>query len=167
MAGGEAMKWRDGVFAICPFCAAKRVAGDQREGGKILYYHRDREMVEKDCLRTRRHYYGCGAEIVEGWLDTKHGDPKCHSAATVVLACPTAMMTLSKGLTYLIQYHDLSTLCTFDQAELIAESCANVTALAIYRNVRKSALVQDNYRLPPIPMMDTHARILAEELAKR
>lgn len=162
------MKWRDGVFVICPFCSAPRISGDSRDGGKMIQLYNDKKLKQADCARTRRHTYKCDCEIVEAWLDApKHTRADERSAMFIVKQCAMANMVLSKALSYVVTRHDLSTLCTFDQAELIAGKAANITALAIYRNVRNSSLIQDNYRLPPIPLLESHARILAEELSKR
>lgn len=159
------MKWRSGLYACCPYCSAKRVSGDTL----TEYPFREHDRFKKGAshiihkLAARRHRYSCGMVMIES--ERNHVQAKNVYISHYLVAthlCPAALVTFSKALTYIACHYDLSTLTSYETCELIAEQHANVTAKAIYSALRNDLVLQDNFRLPPIPLLDCHVKKLAK-----
>lgn len=149
------MKWRDGTWVVCPFCAAPRTGGSS-----IREYEFENMMGKKHKHPSRRHEYRCGTVIAES-ATLMIGSTITGYISTIAI-CPAAMVTLSKSLTFVANKYDLMTISNYDTCELIAEKAGNITAKAIYNSLRNTYAMQDNFRLPPIPTLASHIRDVAE-----
>jgi hypothetical protein len=159
------MKWRDGVYCLCPWCSSPRTSGDFIPEYKVKIYNDDVTTYDK-VVKARKHKYKCGCSIIEA-ENQNHLRSAEIQYLTPTALCPAALVTMGKALSMVATKFDLSTITDADTCESIAETLGNLTAKTIYHNIRNYSVLYDNYRLPPIPMMDYHCKLLAEELAKK
>lgn len=159
------MKFRDGCYAICPFCSAPRIGGEFYPEYTVQIQNDDTTKYTK-VVKARKHIYACKCSIIEA-ENQNHLRSAEIQYLTPTALCPAALVTMGKALSMVATKYDLSTITDADTCESIAETLGNLTAKAIYHNIRNFSVLYDNYRLPPIPMMDYHCKLLAEELAKK
>lgn len=159
------MKWRDGVYSICPFCSSPSKGGEFYPEYVVQIYNDDMSKYDK-VVKARKHIYRCGCSIIEA-ENQNHLRSAEIQYLTPTAICPAAYVTLGKALSMVATKYDLSTITDFDTCESIAEAAGNLTAKAIYHHVRTQSLLYDHFRLPPVPLMDFHAKLLAKELAKK
>jgi hypothetical protein len=57
----------------------------------------------------------------------------------------------------------LSTITLFEATEKHAIEIGNLTAAAIHNAIRNSSMMQDVWRLPPIPSLPSHIKQLARK----
>ena len=161
------MKWRTGVYAVCPWCLSKRVNGETLSEYTFSYVDSDGK-TKKHVLAARRQIYQCGSQIIESEKDYhRRNNLTINHYLVATHLCPAAMVTFSKALTMIANYHDLSTLTNYETCELIAEKTANYTSLAIHQALRSSPVLQDKFRLPPIPLLGCHVKLLAKNPDKK
>lgn len=151
------MKWREGIFTLCPYCMSPRIMG---RIGPAHKFHQCTEL-----RRTKSHEYRCGCVIIEG--EILQYTTSEFAFVCVDKVCPGAMAVLSKGLYGVINKWDLSTLTLFESAEKHAIEIGNLTAAAIHQAIRTSSMMQDCWRLPPIPCLDSHVKLVAKKSDSR
>lgn len=152
------MKWRDGTWVVCPFCTAPRSGGSSL---REYVFERDKDALG---ITSRRHEYQCGTILAESAPSMK--DNRINGYIATIAVCPAALVTLSKALTFVANKYDLMTISSYDTCELLAEKAGNTTAKAIYMSLRNTYCMQDNFRLPPIPLLASHIREIARAKSK-
>lgn len=147
------MKFRNGVFQLCPYCMAPR--------SHIEYFPLGRRFFQNDYVKDARgHRFLCGCVITEAAIDKYD---KSDSPGGIFVAvdkpCKEAMIVLSRALYAVVKKHDLATITSFAACDKMAIEAGNVTAAMIHRAIRNSSMLQDNWRLPPIPCLESHKSI--------
>jgi hypothetical protein len=146
------MKFRDGIFVVCPYCQSARMWSGV--GPDRVFYQCT------DLKNSRYHKFSCGCSILEAEMDK---DIRNNMFCSVESVCPGAVVALSKGLYAVMNKYDLWTMTTFQQTEQHAIALGNITSSAIHDAIRNSSMMQDNWRLPPIPNLPSHIKLLARK----
>ncbi len=155
------MKFREGIFTVCPFCQYDRAKfADMRAAhGKLEW---------KD---TRTHQFMCGAVLQEAriiYRENYRGRRKApHFTINLIRPCAGSLDILTAALFTVCKKWDLSTIKSMEDQERLYLETTNLTALAIHRAIRKSTMMQDMWRLPPIPNLPSHVLAVAKALKDR
>ena len=132
------MKWRHGIFEICPYCFASRDgAGHKRLGPRL----------------ARVHHYTCGCSIEE-WHTQKRQFLQCH----VTSSCAGGNLVLSRSLSAIVNQKNLTTIELIKDHMKLAERACSYLSYKIHHAVSNYMRVNDNWRLPPIPQIRSLTR---------
>lgn len=154
------MKFREGVFAVCPFCQY-----DRAKFADMRSTHGRNEWRD-----TRTHQFMCGAVLQEARISVRDGVKRKrppHFTINLIRPCAGSMDILTAALFTVCKKWDLSTIKSMEDQEKIYMETTNLTALAIHRAIRKSVMMQDMWRLPPIPNLPSHVLAVARALKDR
>jgi hypothetical protein len=149
------MKWRTGTLSVCPLCCKRRVDGET-----LWDYPFTDELKKVHTLPARKHIYRCGTEIIEA--QRPYNGSEIYSHMVITKWCSAGSVVLSKAITYVANHYDLSTLSSIDLCDYMSDRAANITAKMISIAIRHIYKVQDKFRLPPIPCLESHMKAALE-----
>jgi hypothetical protein len=93
---------------------------------------------------------------VEEWYTERRRYLQSH----VTAACAGGCLVLSRSLSAIVNEKNLGTLELLKDHLRIAEKACNFLAYRMYYAVKDFAIINDNWRLPPIPQIKSLTKIM-------